>query len=103
VAVNKDIPKVRNPPSGDGHHVTERYMTVTELAERDAMPAKQKTRVKGRGTRMRWRTTDGRILEWDYQHGAVEMYDKRGRHLGEFDAETGTQNKPADPKRRIEP
>ncbi|MEK1835532.1 MAG: S-type pyocin domain-containing protein [Pseudomonas sp.] len=69
----------------------------------DATPAKQKTRVKGRGTRMRWRTAEGRILEWDYQHGAVEMYDKRGRHLGEFDAETGNQNKPADPKRRIEP
>ncbi|MCP1443805.1 hypothetical protein J3D54_002937 [Pseudomonas sp. GGS8] len=69
----------------------------------DATPAKQKTRGKGRGTRMRWRTAEGRILEWDYQHGAVEMYDKRGRHLGEFDAETGNQNKPADPKRRIEP
>jgi hypothetical protein len=69
----------------------------------DATPAKQKTRVKGRGTRMRWKTKDGPILEWDYQHGAVEMYDKRGRHLGEFDAETGEQNKPADPKRRIEP
>ncbi|RON01737.1 toxin [Pseudomonas brassicacearum] len=36
MAGNKDIPKVRNPPSGDGHHVTERYMTATELAERDA-------------------------------------------------------------------
>ena len=69
----------------------------------DATPAKQKTRVKGRGTRMRWKTKDGLILEWDYQHGAVEMYDKRGRHLGEFDADTGEQNKPADPKRRIEP
>jgi hypothetical protein len=69
----------------------------------DAKPAKQKTRVKGRGTRMRWKSADGRILEWDYQHGAVEMYDKRGRHLGEFDAETGIQNKPADSKRRIEP
>lgn len=69
----------------------------------DATPAKQKTRVKGRGTRMRWKTKDGQILEWDYQHGAVEMYDKRGRHLGEFDADTGEQNKPADSKRRIEP
>ena len=69
----------------------------------DATPAKQKTRVKGRGTRMRWKTKDGQILEWDYQHGAVEMYDKRGRHLGEFDADTGEQNNPADSKRRIEP
>jgi hypothetical protein len=36
VAGNKDIPRVKNPPSGDGHHVTHRYMTATELAERDA-------------------------------------------------------------------
>jgi hypothetical protein len=36
VARNKDIPLVRNPPSGDGHHVTYRYMTANELAEREA-------------------------------------------------------------------
>ena len=36
MAGNKDIPRVQNPPSGDGHHVTHRYMTATELAERDA-------------------------------------------------------------------
>lgn len=33
---NKDIPQIKNPPSGDGHHVTHRFMTATELAERDA-------------------------------------------------------------------
>ncbi|QAX83761.1 toxin [Pseudomonas sp. DTU12.3] len=36
MAGNKDIPRVPNPPQGDGHHVTYRYMTATELAERDA-------------------------------------------------------------------
>jgi hypothetical protein len=36
VAGNKDIPRIKNPPSGDGHHVTHRFMTATELAERDA-------------------------------------------------------------------
>jgi len=36
VAGNKDIPRVKNPPSGDGHHVTHRFMTATELAEREA-------------------------------------------------------------------
>lgn len=36
MARNKDIPRVPNPPQGDGHHVTYRYMTATELAERDA-------------------------------------------------------------------
>lgn len=36
VARNKDIPRVQNPPQGDGHHVTWRYMTAAELAEREA-------------------------------------------------------------------
>jgi len=35
MARNKYIPWVQNPPSGDGHHITSRYMTATELAERD--------------------------------------------------------------------
>ena len=73
------------------------------LAYPDAILAKQKTRVKGGGLRKRWKLGDGRILEWDYQHGALETYDKRGRHLGEYDPDTGAQTKPANPKRRIEP
>jgi len=36
MARKTDIPRVQNPPSGDGHHITTRYMTATELAERDA-------------------------------------------------------------------
>lgn len=32
----KDIPRVQNPPTGDGHHITSRYMTTSELAEREA-------------------------------------------------------------------
>ncbi len=36
MAGNKDIPRVPNPPQGDGHHVTYRYMTARELADRDA-------------------------------------------------------------------
>lgn len=40
MARNTDIPRVQNPPSGDGHHVTSRYMTATELAARET---RQKT------------------------------------------------------------
>lgn len=36
MARKTDIPRVQNPPSGDGHHITSRYMTATELAEREA-------------------------------------------------------------------
>ena len=60
-------------------------------------------RADPKGRRKRWTDDDGNIFEWDYQHGAVEMYDKRGRHLGEFDHSTGAPLKEADPTRRIEP
>ena len=48
MAGQKDIPRVPNPPAGDGHHVSYRYMTATELADQqdrqdkyDAMLARQ--------------------------------------------------------------
>ena len=62
----------------------------------DAVSARPKSSVRGGGKkRNRWLDTRGRIYEWDFQHGAVEMYDKQGRHLGEFDPNTGKQTKPA--------
>lgn len=36
MAGNKDIPRVPNPPQGDGHHVTHRFMKASELVARDA-------------------------------------------------------------------
>jgi hypothetical protein len=70
----------------------------------DAKWARSKTPIKGGGgLRPRWKSRDGTIYEWDFQHGAVEKYNKRGKHLGEFNHETGTQNKPADPTRTVEP
>jgi hypothetical protein len=53
--------------------------------------------------RRRWKTRDGTILEWDYQHGTVEAYDRRGRHLGEFDPMTGVRRSDAVPTRSVEP
>ncbi|SET29439.1 colicin E3/pyocin S6 family cytotoxin [Pseudomonas graminis] len=70
----------------------------------DAKVAPRKTSVKGGGgLRKRWKTQAGEIFEWDSQHGAIEKYNKRGKHLGEFDAETGTQTKSADSTREVEP
>ena len=63
-----------------------------------------KTRVKGTGLlRRRWRTDDGTIYEWDYQHGRVERYNKRGVHEGEFDGNTGEQTGQAISTRRVDP
>jgi hypothetical protein len=70
----------------------------------DATKANRKTSVKGGGNlRKRWKTPKGTIFEWDSQHGTVEMYDKRGRHLGEYNPITGEQTKPADNTRKVEP
>ncbi|MGF6285115.1 colicin E3/pyocin S6 family cytotoxin [Pseudomonas silensiensis] len=70
----------------------------------NATRATRKTPIKGGGgLRKRWKTPNGKIFEWDSQHGAVEMYDKRGRHLGEYDPTTGEQTKPADNTRKVEP
>lgn len=89
------------PFNGDHRY----YPPPKELAAfPDAKVAPRKTSVKGGGgLRKRWKTQAGEIFEWDSQHGAIEKYNKRGKHLGEFDAETGTQTKSADSTREVEP
>jgi Cytotoxic len=69
-----------------------------------AKRARPKTYMMRGGLRYRWidRYT-GTLYEWDYQHGHVEVYDRLGRHLGEFDPDSGEQLQPADPQRRIIP
>lgn len=62
-----------------------------------------KTRMPGGRLRPRWKTPDGRIQEWDYQHGTVEVYDNRGRHIGEFDSNTGAARRGAVPGRKVDP
>ncbi|MFY4696875.1 colicin E3/pyocin S6 family cytotoxin [Burkholderia glumae] len=45
------------------------------------------------------------IREWDSQRDEVEMYDKRGKHMGAFDPNTGEPipGKEACPTRKVEP
>jgi hypothetical protein len=70
----------------------------------DANPVKPKTSIQGGGgLRKRWKDEEGNIYEWDSRHGTVEKYDKKGRHLGEFDASTGEQLKLANPNYEVEP
>jgi hypothetical protein len=84
---------------GGGYHPPPRSLPAFP----DAAPAARKTPVQGGGgLRKRWKDPDGLIYEWDSQHGTVEKYTKKGRHMGEFDAETGTQTKPADPARSVD-
>jgi hypothetical protein len=45
----------------------------------------------------------GRIYEWDYKKGEVEVYDKTGKnHKGGFDPTTGKQRSKPVPARKIE-
>jgi hypothetical protein len=69
----------------------------------EAVKVRPKTRRRGAAYRRRWKDNDGIIYEWDSQHGAVEKYDAHGRHLGEYDPDSGQQLKPAIPNRRVEP
>lgn len=86
-------------PGDHGYYPAPKGLTAFPSAVRD----KPKTSVQGGGKkRARWKDPKGRIYEWDSQHGAVEMYDKQGKHLGEFDPVTGEQTKPASPDRRVE-
>ncbi|WP_310351454.1 colicin E3/pyocin S6 family cytotoxin [Pseudomonas sp. BE134] len=66
----------------------------------DAVLSPSKSSVKGVGhKRKRWKDRKGRIYEWDYENGRVELYDKRGKHLGEFNPDTGERAKDAEPGR----
>jgi hypothetical protein len=51
----------------------------------------------------RWRNRDGtRLYTWDSLHGEIEVFDRRGRHLGAADAVTGVLIKPAVKGRKID-
>ncbi len=58
------------------------------------VPSRTPTRGGG-ALRRRWVDRRGNIYEWDSQHAALEKYNSRGEHLGEFDHLTGAQIKPA--------
>jgi len=51
----------------------------------------------------RWRKRDAqRIYTWDALHGEVEVFNRRGRHLGVLDAVSGELIKPPVPGRTID-
>ncbi|MHC8302301.1 S-type pyocin domain-containing protein [Pseudomonas sp. ZS1P83] len=87
---------VLNVPGEFGYHAAPDLLPAFS----DAVSVRPKSTVQGGGKkRDRWKDRKGRIYEWDFQHGAVEIYDRQGKHLGEFNADTGEQNKPAKPGR----
>lgn len=60
------------------------------------------SRVRRKGV-TRWKNQAGdRLYEWDWTHGHIEGYDKRGYHVGVFDAVTGVRIGKAVKGRRID-
>jgi hypothetical protein len=94
-----------DPPANDNKNAISRYITAPLylLAFPQARRVRGKTIMSGGGLRQRWKSRSGTIYEWDYQHGRVEVYDRRGRHLGEFDPNTGVRMKPANPNYQVDP
>lgn len=56
--------------------------------------------VKPIGGRKRWKDSKGKVYEWDYEKGEVEVYGKNKKHKGGFDPKTGKQRSPAVKGRR---
>ena len=54
------------------------------------------------GGRKIWKSVDGRYYTWDSLHGEVEVYNKRGRHIGVLHPQTGEMIKEAVKGRRID-
>lgn len=95
--VPAQLPRAAPAP---GYHPPPRELPAFPAAQK----ATPKTPVQGGGKlRKRWKDEDGNIYEWDSRHGAIELYDKRGRHRGEFDPQSGSQLKPADSTRKVRP
>ena len=87
-------------PGDHKYHPSPTFLTAFPQALR----APSKSGVKGGGKlRPRWKAPNGYIYEWDFERGKVEKYNKRGKHLGEFDPITGERTKDAEDKRRVEP
>jgi hypothetical protein len=68
----------------------------------EVLPAYPDAKIAPRqGKRKRWEDSKGRIYEWDYKKGEVEIYDKTGKnHQGGFDPNTGKQRSPRDKRKK---
>jgi RHS repeat-associated protein len=101
--------KSNNQVHGNQGGKSSKQNAVSPPESLDAFPeaksVKPKTLVQGGGgKRARWKDKKGKIYEWDYKKGEVEIYDKTGKiHLGGYDPKTGKQISPAQKNRRIEP
>lgn len=57
--------------------------------------------VKGQDRKTSGTGSNKKYYEWDHTHNDIEVYDKKGHHLGSMDPTTGEMYKPAVPGRTI--
>ena len=62
---------------------------------------KKLEKVKGQDRKTSGAGKDKKYYEWDHTHNDIEVYDRRGNHLGSMDPTTGEMYKPAVPGRTI--
>src|SRR5262249_27961147 len=94
-------------PATNGNRNATYPSTVPKGRYASRLPGAYKTRAKtprsGGGRRSRWKTAEGMIIERDYLHDTVEVYDSLGRrHLGDFDPWDGRRIGDPDPARSVE-
>ena len=58
-------------------------------------------KVKGQDRKTSGTGKNKKYYEWDHTHDDIEVYDRRGNHLGSMDPVTGEMYKPAVPGRTI--
>ncbi len=99
---NAGMPNVVLSENTGGKNGDQKYYPAPKSGE--AIPGIPGLKVgKTVGGRRRFYDEKGNIYEWDYQHGALEKYDKTGKkHLGEYDPQSGKQTKPPKPGRTTE-
>jgi RHS repeat-associated protein len=85
-------------PKRDNQSTQQAYFPAPK--ELPGFPSAGKGKYYPKSDRKRWVLPDGSILEWDYQHGRVEKYDKTGKnHQGEYDPYSGERTKEPNPGR----
>ena len=58
--------------------------------------------VKGQDRKTSGTGRNKKYYEWDHTHNDIEVYDRKGNHLGSMDPTTGEMYKPAVPGRKID-
>lgn len=83
-----------------GNDTVKTYNPVPEKYRKSLPGFEGSERLKSRkNARPSWNLGKGWHAEWDFQHGEVEVYNKKGKHQGAFNPENGEKIKDADKSR----